>query len=256
MADSQSPSVDGMKKKQQRSQSMLPVTAAIMHKAEYNTTEDVFRYEGTDIHQVTFVGIIKEVQEAATNITYKIDDGTGEFISVKKWVDTDENPNEQFKRSECREDIYVRVVGHMKSFNEGQQRSVIAFVVTPVRDFNEITCHMLDVIYASLMLKKSASGGGKMNGMQTPMRNNNNMAAGIDQFAGGAGINSGLTGNNKLVYTHIETCHMEQGISVQELQAKVRQCNVNQIRAALEWLSNEGHIYSTIDDDHFRSTSN
>ena len=25
-------------------------------------------------------------------------------------------------------------------------------------------------------------------------------------------------------------------------------------RSTLEWLSNEGHIYSTIDDDHFRST--
>ena len=25
-------------------------------------------------------------------------------------------------------------------------------------------------------------------------------------------------------------------------------------RSTLEWLSNEGHIYSTIDDDHYKST--
>ena len=27
-----------------------------------------------------------------------------------------------------------------------------------------------------------------------------------------------------------------------------------QVREALEWLSGEGHVYSTIDDDHFKST--
>ena len=29
------------------------------------------------------MGIIREVQETATNITYKIDDMTGEFVTVK-----------------------------------------------------------------------------------------------------------------------------------------------------------------------------
>ena len=29
------------------------MTGAILHKAEYNVTEDVFRYEGVDIHQVS-----------------------------------------------------------------------------------------------------------------------------------------------------------------------------------------------------------
>ena len=36
---------------------------------------------------MTFVGIIREVSEAATNISYKIDDMTGDFISVRKWLD-------------------------------------------------------------------------------------------------------------------------------------------------------------------------
>lgn len=37
--------------------------------------------------QVTFVGVIRNVQEAATNISFKIDDMTGDFISVRKWLD-------------------------------------------------------------------------------------------------------------------------------------------------------------------------
>ena len=39
--------------------------------------------------QVTFVGVIREVHETATNISYKIDDMTGNRISVKKWIDND-----------------------------------------------------------------------------------------------------------------------------------------------------------------------
>jgi len=257
MSESQSPSVGGGPKKQQRSQSLLPVTGAIMHKAEYNTTDDVFRYEGVDLHQVTFVGIIKEIQEAATNISYRIDDGTSEFVSVKKWIDTDDHSNDQ-ARSQCREDTYVRVLGHMKSFNEGQVRSVIAFLITPIRDFNEITFHMLEVIYSSMMIKRINGGGMKQIGgnmMQTPNRKANT-GAGMEQYNNSGGMETGLTGTNKMVYNHILACQNETGISIQELQNKVRQFNGNQIRTALEWLSNEGHIYSTIDDDHFRSTAN
>ena len=35
------------------------------------------------------VGIIREVQESATNVLYKIDDMTGDSIIVRKWIDTD-----------------------------------------------------------------------------------------------------------------------------------------------------------------------
>ena len=64
------------------------------------------------------------------------------------------DPLDQSKRSECREDTYVRVVGNMKSFNDGQIRSVMAFNMVPVTDFNEITFHFIDVIHAQLNLKK------------------------------------------------------------------------------------------------------
>ncbi|RMX42729.1 hypothetical protein pdam_00018968 [Pocillopora damicornis] len=51
----------------------------------------------------------------------------------------------------------------------------------------------------------------------------------------------------------ITSCQHEEGMSVAEIKQKVR-TSEQQIRSTLEWLSNEGHIYSTIDDDHFRST--
>jgi len=260
MNDAGSPTMDSsQKKKTNRSQTLLPVTGAILHKAEYNVTEDVFRYEGVDIHQVTFVGIIKEVQEAATNISYKVDDNSGEMVSVKKWIDNEEGTAEQYRRSECREDTYVRVIGHMKAFNEGQMRSVIAFSVVPIQDFNEISFHLLDVVYTNLMLTKGAASGQAQNGgLQTPQRfNQGNQGGGINDVFSGNGVqDAGLSGTNKLVYNHITNCQSDEGISIFDLKAKVRNINDGTLRAALEWLSNEGHIYSTIDDDHYKSTAN
>ena len=37
--------------------------------------------------QVVVVGEIMEVSEAPSNVTYKIDDRTGPWIEVKRWMD-------------------------------------------------------------------------------------------------------------------------------------------------------------------------
>ena len=52
-----------------------------------------------------------------------------------------------------RENTYVRAVGHLKSFKESS-RSLIAFSLSPVLDFNEITHHMFDIIHSHLALSK------------------------------------------------------------------------------------------------------
>jgi len=249
---SQTPSSDV---KKSRAQSLLPVTAAIIQKAEYNATEDVFRFDGVEIHQVTFVGIIREISEAATNISYKIDDMTGDHISVRKWLDDDEKS--AFKRSSCRENTYVRVVGNMKALSEGKLRNVMAFNITPVEDFDEITFHFLDVVHAKLALEKgSAMGGGSNMGSQMAQTPGQNAGGAGQQDNFGGGFNdAGLTGQNKLVFNYISACSDEQGIHFQTLKNKCRGVQEKQLRNCIEWLSNEGHIYSTIDDDHYRSTS-
>ena len=52
----------------------------------------------------------------------------------------------------CREGIYVRVVGHLRSFK--QQKSVIVFSIRPVVNFNEITSHIMETLHAYLCLQK------------------------------------------------------------------------------------------------------
>jgi hypothetical protein len=43
---------------------------------------------------------------------------------------------------------YVRVVGHYRSFND--KKSVVAYRIVPIVDFNEITYHFLECIHVHL----------------------------------------------------------------------------------------------------------
>lgn len=257
-----SPTTDSQEKKRSaaRVQSVIPCTIKQLHSATYNQTEDTFRLGDMELNQVTIVGIIRDAQESATNIMYNINDMTSEDIIVRKWIDNEESDAEKERRSSCRENTYVRVYGHLKSFKENS-RSLIAFGLSPVTDFNEITYHMLDVIHSHLALSKLP----EMSGMPTPMRQattpgmhgfQRQTPARMDQGFGGntGGMHTGLTGLQQQVQSMITSCQNEEGMAFTEIRQKVRGVSDAQIRSTLEFLSNEGHIYSTIDDDHFKST--
>lgn len=49
-----------------------------------------------------------------------------------------------------RENTYVRVFGNVRSF--ANKRSMVAFKIQPVVDMNELTAHLLEVIYCHMAL--------------------------------------------------------------------------------------------------------
>ena len=51
--------------------------------------------------------------------------------------------------------MVVRVYGHLRVFQG--QKSVVAFAVSPVTDFNEITFHILDIVHTHLALTKATN---------------------------------------------------------------------------------------------------
>ena len=46
------------------------------------------------------------------------------------------------------------MLGHYRTFS--QQRSVVGFLVQPLKDFNEVTYHMVHVVYSQLALQRGA----------------------------------------------------------------------------------------------------
>jgi replication factor A2 len=224
---------------------MLPVTVHQLMDVEQQG--DSYYINGREVHQVTFVGRIVNVQESATNVLYKIYDNTADPFEVRKWIDSDDSTADIDKRSECREGVIVRVFGHLRSFQG--QKSVVAFAVNPITDFDEITFHMLDTVHAHLALKKASS----TSTTSIPSADMNSHGASTESYSY---ARSGMTPVQSSVYQSILQCRDEAGIFITDLLAQCKQKHMRDadVRQAVEFLSNEGHVYSTIDDDHYKAT--
>ncbi|KAL2084948.1 hypothetical protein ACEWY4_020466 [Coilia grayii] len=259
---SPSASQGGEKKGRMRTQHIIPCTVSQIKSAVQ--TEDVFRVGEVEVAQVTIVGVIRSVDKSMTNIQYIVDDMTAAPMDVKQWVDT-EDPS--VDSTVIPPGTYVKVSGNLRSFQNN--RSLVAFRVRPLEDMNEITSHMLEVVHAHMQLSKPQAmmcGGGGGAGMGSvpassmDMGGMSNMGGGGYGGGGYSGANSmasnGLSPNQNQVLCLIKSCPDAQGISIQELKQRLSGMSVTTIRQVVDFLSNEGHIFSTIDEDHYRSTDN
>ena len=57
------------------------------------------------------------------------------------------------------------------------------------------------------------------------------------------------------VYKMVAACEREEGIGRDELFSALQsKMSKKELDESLEFLSNEGHVYSTTDEDHFKTT--
>uniref|UniRef100_A0A8C2AXI0 Replication protein A2 n=1 Tax=Cyprinus carpio TaxID=7962 RepID=A0A8C2AXI0_CYPCA len=137
---------------------------------------------------------------------------------------------------------YVKVSGNLRSFQNN--RSLVAFSVRVLEDMNEVTSHMLEVVNAHMQQSKPQSmmGGGTGTNMmptaQTSMSSTGSYSGASMMLVNGLSANQNQAS---------QKCFIVQDIK------SVKQHLNSQI---VDFLSNEGHIFSTIDEDHFRSTDN
>ncbi|XP_020509706.1 replication protein A 32 kDa subunit isoform X2 [Labrus bergylta] len=240
----------GDKKGRTRANQIIPCTVSQLMSAAQ--ADEAFRVGDVEVAQVTIVGVIRSTDKSMTNIQYKVDDMTGAPMDVKQWVDT-EDPS--VDSTVLPPGTYVKVSGNLRSFQN--HRSVVAFGVRPLEDMNEITSHMLEVVQAHMALNKSQTmpAAGGMNSNVTPMSRPDTGSMG-GSYVGAMEMNNGLSGNQNQVLCLIKSCPDAQGISIQELKQRLSGISLAVIKQAVEFLSNEGHIFSTIDEDHYKSTDN
>lgn len=240
----------GEKKGRARANQIIPCTVSQLMVA--SQADEAFKVGDVEVAQVTIVGIIRSTDKSMTNIQYKVDDMTGAPMDVKQWVDT-EDPS--MDSTVLPPGTYVKVSGNLRSFQN--HRSVVAFSVRPLEDMNEITSHMLEVVQAHMALGRpqSGSGGGTSGNVatmsRTVMETTSGGYAGANDMA-----NNGLSPNQNQVLSLIRSCPDPQGISIQDLKQRLSGISLAVIKQAVEFLSNEGHIFSTIDEDHYKSTDN
>jgi len=145
------------KTKKSNSQTVIPVSIKQLLTAQFD--EDNAKIDGVEIHIVRICGHVVSSTEQSTSLIYQINDGSG-TIECKLWLDKEKAP----KNPSCREGSCVKIHGVIRQY-EGKAH-VMIYRMVPLYDYNELTHHMLEIIYVHLALTK-----GPLQGSQgsTPM---------------------------------------------------------------------------------------
>jgi len=228
-------------------ESLRPVTVKQILDAEEAYAGADFKIDGATVTQVTAVGQVRSFNPQATNLTIRIDDGTGQ-LEVKKFIDTDKQ--EEAQNPGYGLDSHVRVFGRLKHFSG--KRYVSAHLIRPITDPNEVNYHMLEATYVHLYYTRG------------PLGRNGQAAGGVDGDSmfvdGGAGAGAGanpatsgkLSGCSTLarrMHTFMnESPGGNEGIHLNVITNSTGM-SVRDVLTAADELLGLGLIYTTVDDE-------
>eukprot|EP00262_Sarcandra_glabra_P020162 TRINITY_DN7933_c0_g1_i2.p1 TRINITY_DN7933_c0_g1~~TRINITY_DN7933_c0_g1_i2.p1 ORF type:complete len:281 (+),score=49.79 TRINITY_DN7933_c0_g1_i2:167-1009(+) len=238
-------------------QCLLPLTVKQITEA-FQPSDDKpgFVVDGVDVSNVFLVGMVLNKAERITDVSFTLDDGTGR-IDVYRWLNEALDSNEI---AGITNGMYVQVIGNLKGFQG--KRQAVAFCIRPVTDCNDISLHFIDCVAVHLYNTKLRGGiptQPQMTNsvMNTPFQNvpKGNQAAFSNQFSGHLGMDgSGNDFYQMVLAIFLEPMNLarEQGLHVEEL---VRRLNmpIKKVMEAVQFLEDAGNIYSTIDENHYKS---
>lgn len=224
-------------------ESLRPLTVKQILDAEEAFQGADFKIDGSPVTQITAVGQVRSFNPQPTNITVRIDDGTG-TLEVKKFIDVDKQHEAENPGYEV--DSHVRIWGRLKSFSG--KRYVSAHLIRPITDHNEVNYHMLEATYVHLFMTKPEA---------------QNAGDGDSMFVdGGAGYNAGgqnnAATNSKLSGVSAPARKMHsfmneapggnEGIHLNVI-TNATKMSVRDVLGAADELLGQGLIYTTVDDE-------
>lgn len=237
---------------------LQPLTVKMIEQAIQKPGDDAFYVDGLEINNVTLVGMVHNKDERNIDTSFMLDDSTGQ-IEIKRWIDGQDS-YEYTEMQSVQNSMYVRVHGHLRTFQN--KLNVVAFSVRPITDFNEVTFHLLEVIYVHLSHTRSKGGVvGAASALASPIATGQNGIYGPPKIPVAA---SSIPGGNAKeecqkrvhsIYEEPASLQIEQGLHVDQVVQRMVGFSRPQVREAIDFLVNEGYIYSTIDDDHHKSTN-
>jgi replication factor A2 len=253
-AASQSQGTGGKARRSYDEQNMLPCTIGMILSASTDESGTCILSDGRKAHHVKFVGASRNAAEDfSTNVIYQMEDGTG-LVEVKQWLDDNAcSAITALRQSTLKEHIYLKVVGQIKEYDG--KKMVVADSVRLLTTPNELTHHMLEVVYSAetYTRKQSLTPGRMMSGVGFGQTTAN--VAQQQQYqpmsANGGG---GTLRDTVMQFIREEGEQHEAGANV---PACIRMLSgkhtEGQVRQVIEELSSEGHIYSTINEDNYKS---
>ncbi|XP_029176596.1 replication protein A 32 kDa subunit [Nylanderia fulva] len=217
----------GKKGSQSNDRSIVPV----MIKHITSSTTGDLQIAGKSVNTLTFVGIVRNIEQDTTKISFSIQDDTGTVTAVM-WLEADKNPEDSI----CTQvNSYVRVYGLLR--NQNNQQHVLILRMHPIEDLNELTCHFMEVIYFILKAKKPVE---------------ETIAAPTLTFDS---TMSGMSSEQVAVLEIVRSANeSECGIEKREILAQVPKHVISRLDEILDFLLCEGHIYTTSSEDFFKAT--
>ncbi|KAL2822974.1 hypothetical protein BJX63DRAFT_2918 [Aspergillus granulosus] len=235
-----------------RNTTMRPITIKQALDATQPYPEASFQIDSQDVSSVVFVGQVRNISSQSTNITYKLDDGTGE-IEAKHWMTPDDSMDttDESVASGGKDRNGIEINGYAKVFGKlknmfGDRRVVTTHCVRPLTDINEVHFHFLEAAAVHLFFTRGpapAAGGGSGGAKDEQM-------AGIDGGAdGGGGVSlPAMTPLAKRVYNLLRTePQTNEGMQAQQIAAKLG-VSIGDVARAGDELLNAAVIYSTVDE--------
>uniref|UniRef100_A0A3B5ATZ6 OB domain-containing protein n=1 Tax=Stegastes partitus TaxID=144197 RepID=A0A3B5ATZ6_9TELE len=230
--------------------SLLPTTVSQLLSASQISNE-TFALCDLELNQVSVVGIIRGFAPFVTNIQYSVDDMTGPPLKVMQWVNT----KDCALMTSVPTGTYVKVTGNLLNFNVSNCKCkvLLAKDIRCIKDLNEITSHMLEVVHAHMLL----FGKVKEQCHRNVPAHVNFVKRSTHTSVSHCKIISILVSHYYTINvhnfrrrpTHITVCHILVICLITEV------CNMllSLFRTSLAVLINEGHVFCTVDEHHFKS---
>ncbi|KAK4199662.1 putative replication factor-A subunit [Triangularia verruculosa] len=247
----------GQSKRSTIDEYLRPVTIKQILDAKAGYSESEIAVDGFAVSTVTLVGQVRSVNPQTTNITYKIDDGTGGTIDVKKWVDLEKS--ESGAETPFSLDTWVRVLGRLTSFNG--KIHVGAHHVRVIDDYNEVSYHLLEATYVHLCISRglpggpwphkegAVGGGGHGGGDSDSMFIDGGNGYGTASGAGGDSRVASCSRQAKSLYQFMQSDPRSiEGINIADVMGASGMSKRDILAAADELLGN-GIVYTTVDDE-------
>ena len=223
-----------------------PVTIKQILHANHPHPDAEFKIDGDIVTQLTFVGQIRNISTQATNITYKIDDGT-DIIEVKQWIDSESGQDPMdtdIGKPKLEEERYCRVWGRLRAFHD--KRHVQAHIIRPITDYNEINYHLLEATAMHLFFTFGPPPSAGGNDQKTGQNGQANGNAAVN--VGGKELPQHLSPRARMVYKYLrESPQSNEGQHVQLIASNMG-LEVNDVYRAAEELVEAGLTFTTVDE--------
>ncbi|EDW63363.1 replication protein A 32 kDa subunit [Drosophila virilis] len=189
---------------------------------------------------VCAVGIVRNIETSSTKITYSLEDHSGR-IDAHYWLEE----GDAIKSPDVMINNYVKIYGSVRS--QAGQKVLMVFKLINVLDPNEVCTHILEALHSRYKAEEYHVKG------DTSAAASNTLMTNVTATQSNA-IVAGLDSKQLAVFQAIKSNCSEEGIHRRELNAKFSHISQAEMNNILDFMISEGHIYSSIDADHFICT--